>query len=186
MQIMSKNEAAGATTVLIDEQQGIKEYFRKIEEVETDRQKKAVGDQCLRALEVLIAMEEEIFYPSVRRTLGERQRVVQGLASNQVTKLLMKELKSLPAGEVYNTRFDLLKDNIVHHFETIGAEMFPRVDQSAIDGEKLGQDLISFKSRYSSMLPGSYNSRRFAALAAGIAAVGVGVWFMRRRSVAGR
>lgn len=186
MQIMSKNETAGACGVLIDEQQSIKEYFRKFDEAETDRRKKAVGDQCVRAVEIVIGLEEELFYPSVRRTLGERQRVVQALASNQVTKLLIKELKAMPAGEQYNARFGLLKDNVTQHFESIGEEIFPRVDSSSIDVDQLGQDMLQFKGRYGSALPLGLNNRRVAAVAAGIAVVGAAAWLLRRRENAGR
>lgn len=180
MQIMSRNESAGACGMLIEEQQSIKSQFRKFDEAEIDAQKKSIGDACVRALEVTIALEEEVLYPSVRRTLGERQRVVQALASNQVSKLLMKELKAMPAGEQYNARFTLLKDNVVQHFETVSAEIFPKLDESSIDAEQFGKELLVFKGRFMRSMPSSYSKKRVAAIAAGIVAVAGAVWLMRR------
>lgn len=180
MQIMSRNESAGACGVLIEEQQSIKSLFRKFDEAEGDSQKKSIGDACLRAIEVTIALEEEVLYPSVRRTLGERQRVVQALASNQVSKLLVKELKAMPAGEQYNARFTLLKDNVAQHFDTVGAEIFPKVDESSIDAEQFGKELLTFKGRFMRTMPATYNKKRVAAVAAGVLAVAGAVWLMRR------
>lgn len=188
MQIMSRTEGAGACGVLIDEQQSIKSLFRKFDEAESDGQKKSIGDSCLRAIEMTIALEEEVLYPSVRRTLGERQRVVQALASNQVSKLLIKELKTMPAGENYNARFTLLKDNIVQHFETVDAEIFPKLEDSSIDPEQFDRELVAFKGRFLRTLPSAYNTKRVATVAAGVVAVAGVLWLMRRNrgSYAGR
>lgn len=181
MQIMSRNEGAvGACDSLIEEQQGIKSLFRKFDEAETDNQKKSIGDACLRAIEVTIALEEEVLYPSVRRTLGERQRVVQALASNQVSKLLLKELKAIPAGEQYNARFTLLKDNVAQHFETVSSEIFPKIDESSIDAAQFTKDLLVFKGRFLRSMPPAYGKKRVVAVAAGILAVAGAVWLMRR------
>lgn len=186
MQTTLNTEAVGACGVLIEEQQRIKKYFHKFEETESDRQKKAVGDECVRAIEVVIALEEELFYPSVRRTLGERQRVVQALAANQVAKLLIKELKSLSAGEQYNARFTLLKDNLTQHFESMDAEILPRVDKSSMDVDQLGRDMLQFKGRLIEAQPLPLSARKIAAVASVVAAIGAGIWMARRASSSGR
>jgi len=182
MQTTLNTEAAGACGVLIEEQQRIKKYFRKFEESASDRQRKSVGDECVRAIEVVIALEEELFYPSVRRSLGERQRVVQALAANQVAKLLIKELKSLSAGEQYNARFTLLKDNLTQHFESMDAEILPRVDRSSMDVDQLGRDMLQFKDRLVKAHPLGMSPQKLAAVASVIAAIGAGIWMARRAS----
>lgn len=186
MQTTLSNEAVGACDILIEEQQRIKNLFRKFEDAESDRQKKAAGDECVRAIEVVLALEEELFYPSVRRTLGERQRVVQALAAHQVAKLLIKEVKSLSAGEQYNARFALLKDNLTQHFESEYAELFPRVERSSMDVAQLGRDMILFKDRMIEDQPSRITARRIAAVASVLAAVGAGIWLARRASSSGR
>lgn len=186
MQPTLNTGAVGACGVLIEEQQRIKKHFRRFEEAESDRQKKTIGDECVRAIEVVIALEEELFYPSVRRTLGERQRVVQALAANQVAKLLIKELKSLSAGEQYNARFTLLKDNLTQHFESMDAEILPRVDRSSMDVEQLGRDMLQFKGRLAQDRPLRMSPGRIAAVASVLAAIGAGIWMARRSSAAGR
>lgn len=52
---------------------------------------------------------------------------------------LIEELKSRSAGEQDNARFSLLKDNLKQHFESVDAEIFPRVDRSSLDVEQLGR-----------------------------------------------
>ncbi len=181
--IMTK-ETRGACDVLNEEQRCIMEYFREFDDAESPRRKKAVGDESLRAIEVVIDLEEELFYPAVRRSLGERQRVVQALAANQVAKLLIKELKALPAGEQYNARFELLKENLAQHFESLGVDLFPRVDRSSMDLEGLGRDLIQLKTRLARARFGM--RRKVAGVAAGVAAIGTAVWLARRESARSR
>src|SRR5579885_1421021 len=96
------------TDVLRAECQRIKELFRQFDDASSDRQKKSIGDEALRRVEMYVILEEEVFYPAVRRVVGERQRVVKGLAAHQVAKLLIRELKTLSAGEHFNARFGLL------------------------------------------------------------------------------
>lgn len=184
MKSMLTKETVGACDVLNEEQRRIKDYFHEFEDTDSDRRKKAVGDKCLRAVEIAIALEEELFYPAVRRSLGERQRVVQALAANQVAKLLIKELKALPAGEQYNARFELLKENLAQHFESVGADMFPRVGRSSMDLDRLGQDMIELKERLARAEFGT--GRKIAGVAAGVAAIGTAVWLARRNSARSR
>lgn len=173
-------ESGGACDILNEEQRCIMDYFREFDDAESPRRKKAVGDESLRAIESVIALEEELFYPAVRRSLGERRQVVQALAANQVAKLLIKELKGLPAGAHYNARFELLKENLAQHFENMSAEMFPRVDRSSMDLERLGQEMVQLKDRLARSRFG--RGRKLAGIAAGVAALGSAVWLTRRDS----
>lgn len=190
MQSMLTKEVGGACDILIKEQQRIKDYFRRYEEAESDRQKKTIGDECLRAIDVVIALEEELFYPAVRRSIGERQRVVQALAANQVAKLLIKELKTLPGGEQYNARFALLKENLTQHFESEDAEIFPRVDRSSMDLDRLGGEMLQFKARLVHDQSTGFSRQGIVAVAAGVAAIGTAIgtalWLARRGSTSRR
>ena len=171
---------ATATDVLRTEHQSIKDLFRQFDDASSDRQKKSIGDACLRKIETHILLKEELFYPAVRRYVGERQRVVQALAALQVAKLLVKELKALPAGEHYNARFNLLKENIVQHFDEESSEMLPRVEKSDVDLEQLADKMIAMKSRVAPSRFGNVDGKTVAAVAAGAAAIGIAAWAISR------
>ena len=173
-------EGISATDVLKDEHQIIRNLFRKFDDAASDRQKKSTGDDCLRQIEAHVVMKEELFYPAVRRYVGERQRVVQALAALQVAKLLVKELKSLPGGEHYNARFNLLKDNILQHIDEENEEMLPRVEQSDVDLRQLGQQMLALKDRVTPSRFRNIDGQTFAAVAAGATVLGVAAWLIGR------
>jgi hypothetical protein len=173
-------EGISATDVLRNEHQIIKDMFRQFDDATSDRQKKSIGDDCLRQIEGHVVMKEELFYPAVRRYVGERQRVVQALAALQVAKLLIKELKGLPGGEHYNARFNLLKENIIQHVDEELSELLPRVEKSDLDLQQLGQQMLVLKNRVTPSRFRNVNRQTVAAVAAGAAAVGIAAYLVNR------
>jgi hypothetical protein len=171
-------EGITATDVLRNEHQIIKDQFRQFDDATSDRQKKNIGDECLRQIEAHVVMKEELFYPAVRRYVGERQRVVQALAALQVAKLLIKELKGLPGGEHYNARFNLLKENIIQHIDEENAEMLPRVEKSDVDLQQLAQQMLVLKNRVTPSRFRNVNGQTVAAVAAGAVAIGVAAYLV--------
>jgi len=170
-------EGVDATDVLRNEHRHIKDLLRQFEEAASDRQKKAVGDASLRLIEVYTHLQEELFLPAVRRYVGERQRVVQALASLQVAKLLIKELKGVSSGEHYNARFNLLKQNIVQHIDEAEADLLPRVEKSGLDLRQLAQQMLVLKGR---VTPRRMDGRTVAAVAAGATVIGVAAFLISR------
>ena len=173
-------EGISATDVLRNEHQIIKDMFRQFDDATSDRQKKSIGDDCLRQIETHVVVKEELFYPAVRRYVGERQRVVQALAALQVAKLLIKELKSIPGGEHYNARFDLLKENIIQHIDEENAEMLPLVEKSDMDLPQLGQQMLVLKDRVTPSRFRNIKGQTVAGVAAGAAVIGIVAYLVNR------
>ena len=170
-------EGISATDVLRKEHRNIKNLFGRFEEATSDRQKKSIGDACLRQIEVYTVLQEELFYPAVRRYVGERLRVVQAQAALQVAKLLIKELKALSGGEHYNARFHLLKENIVQLIEESEAELLPRVEKSRMDLRQMARQMQTLKERVSRMYQ-RIDGRTVAAVAAGATVIGVAAFLI--------
>lgn len=178
---MLTTEEFGATEILKQEHQRIKDLFRQFEDAASDRQKKTIGDAALREIEAQTCLSEEVFYPAVRRQLGERQRVVQAEAAHEVAKVLIKELKGLSAGEHYNARFDLLKTNVRQQIEEAESELLPRVEKSDIDLEQLGRDMLELKVRLAQS-DTRMILRRTGVAALSLVAVGAVAWFVSSRN----
>lgn len=178
-------EELGATDLLKKEHKRIKDFFRQFEDATSDRQKKLIGDNTLREIEVHAALEEEVFYPAVRRFVGERQQVVQALASHHVAKFLIKELKNQLAGEHYNACFELLKDNVLQHIEDEEAEMLPHVESSDMDLRKVAEDMVSLKESFIAGKTRFTRGQKIAMAVAGVAAVG-GIAYAVKRGLDNR
>lgn len=171
----------GAVELLQKEHEVIKGLFRQFEDATSDRQKKTIGDTCLRAIETYIAMKEDIFYPAVRRHLGERRLIVHALAAHQVAKLLINELKDMASGERYVARFAVLKENVLQLIDEEENEMLPRVEKFELDHHDVAVEMLRHKSRVAPF-GYSFGSRKIATTLAVAAAVGAVVWYAKRSS----
>ncbi len=182
MLMTEETGATGATEILKTEHQNIKDLFRKFDETASDRQKKSIGDAAIREIETQACLAVEVFYPAVRRQVGERQRIVQAKASHEVARLLIKELKGLSAGEQYNARFDLLKSSVTQQMDEEEAELIPRVEKSDLDLELLGKEMFQMKSRITQNDKKAFLRKTGAITLGVVAAAGVVAWLVSGKS----
>ncbi|MFI5350726.1 MAG: hemerythrin domain-containing protein [Elusimicrobiota bacterium] len=186
---------AGVVTVadvLRMDHEVIADLFRRHEGAASDRRKKVIGDRCLRKIEVHALLEEKIFYPAVRRDLGEDRLVAQALAEHAAARRVVDELRRLPAGERYNERFRALKDILFTHIDEEETVLLPRVEKSDMDIEQLGAQLLEKKRRIASGVVEEPGERSIAAaavaavvLAGAVALLAAGFSRRRRASLPG-
>jgi hemerythrin superfamily protein len=169
-----------AVNVLTRDHDVIRDLFEEAEAAETDLRKKLVGDRCLREIEAHTRLEKKVFYPAVRRDLGENELVAQALAEHDAAQRLIDEMKELPAGERYNVRFRALREIILAHFEEEETSLLPLVENSDMDIEQLGAQLLTKRSRLAPRRPAEPGAVNVAAVAAVVGAVGAGIWLARR------
>jgi hemerythrin superfamily protein len=175
---------AGVTVadILRKDHQVIAELFLRSGAAASDHRKKVIGDRCLRKIEAHALLEEKIFYPAVRRDLGEDRFVAQALAGHAAARAIIAELKELPAGDHYNVRFRALRDILFAHIDEEETVMLPRVEASDMDIEQLGAQLLEKKRR---LAPGGaeeagMRGSAIAAAVAGVAIAGAAAWLALR------
>ena len=174
-----------ATEMLKIDHRLIQSLFRQIENTDSDRRKKMLGDRCLREIEIHSLVENKIFYPAVRRDLGEDRLVEQALMDHEAAERLVHELKGLAEGERYNIRFRALREVFVPHIEEEEAGLLPLVEASDMDIEALGQQMLDLKLRIEPSPFVEERVRNIAAAVAGVAAVG-GILWLAGRYLGGR
>lgn len=173
-------KAVTATDLLKEEHALLKSLFRQVEEAAGDERKKTLGDRCLREIEILSLVELKIFYPAVRRDLGEERLVAQALIDHEAAERLVNELKGLAAGERYNVRFRALREVVEPHIEEEEAGMLPRVESSDMDIEQLGQQMLEMRRRIEPRRFEETRVRDAALVAGGVALAGGLVWLASR------
>ena len=87
-------------------------------------------------------IEEEIFYPALKRHPKAKDIVLEGYEEHHVVDLLMGELEALDVSdEIWGAKATVMKENIEHHIEEEEGEMFRQArqvfDAAELDG--LGQ-----------------------------------------------
>jgi iron-sulfur cluster repair protein YtfE (RIC family) len=108
----------------------VKKMFEKEGKLTTkDSGKKgSLFSQIKAALEVHAAIEEEIFYPAVKKARSEhvKDEVREAYEEHKQIKSLLAQVSSItPADETYDMKIKVLKEDVEHHVKEEEGEMFP-------------------------------------------------------------
>jgi hemerythrin-like domain-containing protein len=118
----------------------VKELFHQYEAAgnRAYQKKKGIAEEVCTELEVHTTLEEEFFYPAMKRNTDQdgKDLVAEAIEEHHVVATLMEELKGLdPKDERYDAKFKVLMENVEHHIEEEEGEMFPEAEE--VLGEKL-------------------------------------------------
>ena len=110
----------------------------------SDRDRRAlIAEICLQ-LTVHSRLEEEMFYPAVRQSLGENELVEEAETEHRGIEEAMDDLRSMdPADEGYDERVDVLRESVEHHVAEEEGSMFPMVLDSSLDIDRLGEQMAA-------------------------------------------
>jgi len=124
------------------------EQFEEIKDTRANRQKeKIVADAC-RELTVHTKIEEEIFYPAVRKAIDEDDLMNEAKVEHDSAKQLIRQLESMQAtDEMFVAKFTVLAEYVKHHIEEEQNEMFPLARKAGLDLEALGQKMTRRKQQ---------------------------------------
>ena len=120
----------------------VKDLFDQFEKAESRIVKKSIAKQALTELKIHSTLEEEIFYPAVRKQV-ETKIMNEADEEHHVAKVLIAELEEMNGhGDHYDAKFVVLAENVRHHIKEEEGEMLPEARRLEIDFEKLGQEMM--------------------------------------------
>ena len=102
------------------------------------RTKRKLVDEMVRELSQHAAVEEQFFYPDVRRAVPALQRdVLEALEEHHVAKWLLSELDGMDAAdERFDAKVAVLTESVRHHVREEERELFPEV-RAAMERKEL-------------------------------------------------
>ena len=129
-----------ASDILREDHRKVKELFRLFENTKDPQEQKAIAHNAILELDIHSRLEEEIFYPAVRRMGGREDEVEEMMdeaeEEHHVVELLSRELMGMqPENPDFAAKFTVLSENVKHHIEEEESEMLPQADQ--LDPQKL-------------------------------------------------
>jgi hypothetical protein len=135
-----------AIALLKKDHDTVKALFDEFEAAETPAARKKIVDQALTELKIHAVLEEEIFYPTVRRHVGSKV-MNEADEEHHVAKVLIAELETVTDHNDHReAKFTVLSESVRHHIKEEEDEMLPKAKELDIDFQALGQRMLDRKS----------------------------------------
>ena len=123
-----------AITLLKDDHAAVEKLFKQYEKLgdRALKSKQKTVSGIIKALSVHAAIEEQVFYPAVRKEVeGANDDVLEAIEEHHIVKWELSELEKLaPDDETYDAKVAVLMENVRHHLEEEESELFPEVRKS--------------------------------------------------------
>jgi len=141
-----------AITLLKEDHRKVKDLFDQFEDASSASQKHKIAKEAIQELKIHAAIEEEIFYPTVRQNIEDEENIMnEAQEEHHVAKVLIAELDALESfDETYEAKFIVLAENVRHHIKEEEGNMFPEAKDMDVDMEALGQQLMERKEELKS------------------------------------
>ena len=136
-----------AVSLLKADHDRVKKLFDQFEKTKGRAAKKKIVREALAELKVHAAIEEEIFYPAIRKPIG-KDIMNEADEEHHVAKLLIAELETMKGSEShFDAKFTVLAENVRHHIKEEENEMLPKARGVKLDFEALAEKMKRRKEK---------------------------------------
>ena len=136
-----------AIALLMEDHEYVKKAFRAFEKLDEEDQPALVKQVCA-ALKVHTKIEEEIFYPAVRKAIKDEDLMNEAEVEHDSAKVLIRQLERMkPSNPKFAATFTVLGEYVNHHVKEEESEMFPKARRARINLKGLGAKLMGRKIR---------------------------------------
>ena len=116
--------------------------FEKIKDGRASKEKQRIVTEACNELRIHTQLEEEIFYPALRKAIDEDDMMNEAVVEHQTAKDLIARLERMtPDNDMYVGTFTVLSEYIKHHVKEEEDEMFPLARKSDVDLDALGDKM---------------------------------------------
>ena len=147
----SSNAGHDAIALLTQDHREVEKLYKQFEKAkkaDDGRAKTEVVRQICTALTAHSEIEEETFYPAVRKSIDRKDLMDEAEVEHGEIKRLVKDLEdSSPSGDLYDAKVTVLIEYVKHHVEEEEGQMFPKVKKAKLDLEELGQEMAARKQK---------------------------------------
>ncbi|MGZ5018205.1 MAG: hemerythrin domain-containing protein [Methylobacter sp.] len=135
-----------ATALLQADHEHVSELFDEYEESHSSAKKKQIVEQLCDELTVHAQIEEEIFYPAVKRALKDHELIPEAQVEHATLKDLIAQVAGKePDGEMFDAKIKVMHEYVKHHVKEEQDEIFPKAKSTDLDMMKLGAKLSERK-----------------------------------------
>ena len=130
-----------ATALLKEDHERVKALFDRFDQAKGRSARTKIVREALAELKVHAALEEELFYPAVRKPVG-KEIMNEADEEHHVAKLLVAELDRMDGTEShFDAKFRVLVENVRHHIKEEEGEMLPKAEQVKVNFDALAEKM---------------------------------------------
>ncbi|MEO8384193.1 MAG: hemerythrin domain-containing protein [Betaproteobacteria bacterium] len=143
----STAKAQEATALLRADHKLVSGLFAEYEKARSTTKKQQLVSKICTELSVHAQVEEEIFYPAVKRALKDKELVPEATVEHATLKDLIAQVECVtPDGEMFDAKIKVLSEYVKHHVKEEQEEMFPKARATKLDMVTLGAQLAARKA----------------------------------------
>jgi hemerythrin superfamily protein len=143
-------EEQDAIEMLMADHKKVKKLFGNFETRKDDgddEDKSAIVKLICNELKVHTTLEEEIFYPAVRKAIQDSVLMDEALVEHAGAKELIAQLEEAdPEDDLYDAKVTVLGEQIDHHVKEEEGDMFPKAKKAKVDTAALGAQMLKRKA----------------------------------------
>jgi hemerythrin superfamily protein len=135
-----------AMTLLRADHKAVSALFAAYEKAGSAAKKKQLVSRICSELSVHAQVEEEIFYPAVKRAMKDKELVPEATVEHATLKALIGQIEGVaPDGEMFDAKVKVLSEYVKHHVKEEQNEMFPKAKATKLDMVELGGRMAARK-----------------------------------------
>ena len=139
--------ALEATALLRADHKHVGELFVEYTATQSVAKKKRIVADICTELTVHAQVEEEIFYPAVKKALKDKVLVPEATVEHASLKALIAQVEGVePDGEMFDAKIRVLCEFVKHHVKEEQGQIFPKAKASALDLGALGAEMAARKA----------------------------------------
>ena len=150
---LQSNEVSDAIDLLKKDHETVEDLFDQFEDAkegQNDEEMAALVGSICSALTVHARIEEELFYPAIRKLPEAGDMIDEAAVEHQSIKDLVTQLGAMrPGDDLFEAKVKVLSEYVKHHVKEEEGEIFPEAKDSDIDLEALGRKLAERKGELS-------------------------------------
>jgi hemerythrin-like domain-containing protein len=136
------SEKQSATVMLRAEHRMVDALFEEFMATESNARRRDIATKVVSALRAHTTIEEEIFYPALRRKLEDEEPIECAYEEHGIAKRLLDELDGMKASDAgFSAKFKVLAESVRHHVREEESEILPQAESSELDLEALGEEM---------------------------------------------
>ena len=146
---MAEEMPNDAIALLKADHRKVEALFEEFDKARRSDSKARIVEQICTELKIHTMIEEEIFYPAVKRKIENPSIIEEGVIEHDSAKVLVNDLaRADPKDEYYDAKVKVLSEEIKHHVaeeERWITGMFAQARRTDLDMEALGARLAARK-----------------------------------------